>query len=49
MKIKLAHLDFKVKVKNQELFDKTFIELKKMGFHDREAFRLAIKKILKED
>ena len=46
MKIKLTHLDFRVKVKNQDLFDKTFAKLKKQGFSNRESFVRAIEKIL---
>lgn len=46
MKIAINHLDFRVKVKNQDLFDKTFAKLKKQGFSNRESFVIAIEKIL---
>ena len=46
MKIAINHLDFRVKVKNQDLFDKTFAKLKKQGFSNRESFIRATEKIL---
>lgn len=47
MKIKFSHLNLDIKVKKQDTFNRTISELKSKGLDDREAFRLAIKEILK--
>jgi hypothetical protein len=49
MKIKFTHLNLDIKVKKQEEFNKKVAELKAKGLDKREAFRLSILKILKDE